>query len=939
MKKLLIITAIFLFASVFALAQYSTDWIRPAETTQKTGVMIARDNQDNAIATGYWTSNNMYTRKYNKFGVLQWESISASGIAGNYEKPLWVTTDNSNNVFVAGYRYAGTSTPTAVAIIVLKYSPDGVELWKQVISPVNYLAGMNLRCEVDNNGNLYVGATGVGALPGFALIKFDTNGNMLFTQNSDANAPGLFRSMRLKGNKIVLSASSAVGGNPSVAQIAVWDTTGNLLWTAGLLGRGGHDVEIDDAANVYLLTGYDNQVTASSAMDIVIYKFDPSGTQLWKKDFDFGGSDFPTRLIFAGDKLSIIGYGTIGASYFDWLTFQINTAGTMLWNTRYNETSGNDEVPYFISAKANGDVFVTGKGGPMFTQLGSQYLRMITLKYDNTGLRKWVDSTNIYSGWGYASTLASDNSLYVLSSTAMTAFHFLDHTGAGPCNIPTGVNVANIANTFATFSWTAVPNATLYHVRYKPVSSSTWNIVSYDLTSINIFGLYAGTTYEYAVEAICGNGPTGYSTTQTFTTTGTAICTSAGQSQAQEYLAQVLLQNGFNNYSGNNNGYGDFTNIVAPLTQNQLVQGYLSGLVPYPEYEYYSIWIDYNHDNDFDDPGEEVVTIYSDLTGLIAFNFTVPSNAPLGPTRMRVVMSHDAPATPCGNYTRGETEDYTVLINDNSTVPPAVPAGLNVFNITNSSGTFSWTPDATAYSYNLRYKKSTETTWTIAPVNTNSITIPGLSANTYYDYACEAMGSAGRSGYGATQDFTTLGGPLPVNGIEISAKRQGANVLVSWSTRSEQNSAYFEVERSFDGIVFFTIGRVQAAGNSNDQRNYSYLDLNAENRLIYYRLKMVDFDAAFKISPIRIVPKIAGQQDFSLFPNPATLNANLVLNEPAREALQLRMINQLGQVVLTKQIYKGTQLIKLDLQTISPGIYAVNITAPGLVWVNKLVVK
>jgi len=934
MKKPLTLTTVFLLASAISFAQYSTDWIRPAESTQKTGVMIARDNQDNAIVTGYWISNNTYTRKYNKFGVLQWEAISASGIAGNYERPFWVTTDNSNNIFVAGYRYGGTSSP--IAVVVLKYSPDGNQLWKKIIEPVNFLAGMNLRCEADNNGNLYVGATGVGVLPGFALIKFDTNGNILFTQNSDANAPKYFTSMRLKGDKIALSATS---GDPNIATVAVWDTTGVFLWTAGVQGRGGQDVEMDDAGNVYLLTGFFNQVTATSAMDVEIYKFNSSGTQLWKKDFDFGGTELPSRFTLVAGKLSVIAQGTtISSPYFDWVTLQTDTDGNMLWNARYNGSPANDEIPYFIAAKTNGEVFVTGKGGPSPDPNNLSFLRMITLKYSNTGVQQWIDSTNIYSGWGYACTLASDNSLYALSGTAMTAFHFLDYTGTGPCNIPTGITVANIANTFATFSWTAVPNATLYHVRYKPVTASTWNVVSYNLTSINIFELFAGTAYEYAVEAICGNGPTGYSATQTFTTTGTAMCTSAGQSQAQEYLAQVWLLNGFNNYSGNNNGYGDFTNIVAPLNRNQLVQGYLSGLVPYPEYEYYGIWIDYNHDNDFNDAGEDVAALYTDFTGLITFNFTVPANAPLGTARMRIVMSHESPATSCGAFARGETEDYTVVINDNSTVPPAVPTGLNVFNVTNSSAAFSWTADSTASSYNLRYKRFTETTWTVAPVSTTSISIPGLSAITDYDYACETVGSAGRSGYSATQTFTT-GSVLPINGIDINAKRQGGNVLLNWSTQSEHNSAYFEVERSFDGLVFFTIGRVQAAGNSNGQQNYSYLDLNAENRLIYYRLKMVDIDAAFKISPIRVVPKIAGLQEFLLFPNPATINANLVLNEPAKEELQLRMINQLGQVVLNKQISKGSQLIKLDLQTLSPGIYAVSLTAPGLVWINKLIVK
>ncbi|MFZ1370224.1 MAG: GEVED domain-containing protein [Ferruginibacter sp.] len=935
MKRFKITMAFILLLSANLFAQYSTDWIRPAESYQKTGVMIARDNQDNVIATGFWTSNNTFTRKYNKFGVLQWESVSASGIAGNYERPLWVTTDINNNVFVAGYRYAGSSTP--IAVIVLKYSPDGVQLWKQVISPVNYLVGMSLRCEVDNNGNLYVGATGIGALPGFALIKFDTNGNILFTQHSDAHAPKYFTSMRIKGNKIALSATA---GDPNIATVAVWDTTGSFIWSAGVQGRGGQDVELDDAGNVYLLTGFFNQVTASSAMDVEIYKFNPAGTQLWKKDFDFGGTELPARFTLVAGKLSIISQGTINASYFDWVTLQLDTDGNMLWNTRYNGTSGNDEIPYFIAAKANGEVFVTGKGGPSPDPNNLSYLRMITLKYSNTGVEKWVDSTNIYSGWGYACTLASDSSLYVLSGTAMTVFHFLDHTGTGSCDIPTGANVANIANTFATFSWTPVAGATLYHVRYKPTTANTWSVVSYNLTTLNIFGLYAGTTYEYAVEAICSNGPSGYSATQTFTTTGTAVCASAGQSQAQEYLAQVWLTGGFNNYSGNNNGYGDYTNIVAPFTRGQLVQGYLSGLVPYPEYEYYSIWIDFNHDNDFMDAGEDLVTLYTDFTGLIAFNFTVPATAPLGTARMRVIMSHDSPPTPCGAYARGETEDYTVVISDTSTVPPAIPAGLNVDNITNASARIYWTPDSTAASYNLRYKKLTETTWTIASVNDTAITIPGLSAITDYDYACESVSSIGRSGYTATQTFTTAGGPLPVNGLDISAKRQDAHVLVSWTTKSEQNSARFDIERSDDGTNFIKIGQVLAAGFSTNLRSYLYTDMNAAKSLLFYRLKMVDADGSYKLSPVRIVTKAGGnKQDFLLYPNPAISYVHIALTEAASKELQVQVTNQLGQMVKTTRISAGTQLIKLDVSALPKGIYAVRITGDQVATVKKLMIR
>ncbi|MFZ1263703.1 MAG: GEVED domain-containing protein [Chitinophagaceae bacterium] len=659
MKKAITTLTILLAIAGNLLAQYSIDWVRPADNIQKTGVMITRDNSDNAIVTGYITSNNIYTRKYDKFGVLQWEKISTSGIAGNYERPVWVNTDNSNNVFVAGYRYSGTSQIYPNALVVLKYNAAGTLLWKNNIT-ISALKPINLRGEVDNYGNLYIGAAGSSSPSGFLLYKFSSSGTLIFSKTSTANAPNGFGSMRLKGNKIVMTGSS---GNRSAAPVIAWDLSGNILWTASFLGRGGVDAEIDGSGNVYMLTSYSNQVSISSGEDISVYKLNKRGKQVWKKSYHFGGTDNPTRFTLVADKLSVIGYSSINASYFDWITFQTDIDGTMLWNTRYNETTTNDEIPAFIAAKANGEVFVTGKGGPVvMSPTGSSFLRLITLKYDKAGTRKWVDSVNINGGFGIACTLASDSSLFVLSHANMTAYHLLDQINTGICSIPTGLTVANITATSADFSWSAVSGALLYHLRYKPTLATTWTVVSTNNPAVTVTNLTAGTAYEYAVEAVCNSGPSGYSTTQTFSTSGTGYCTTGGQSQALEYLNFVWI-GGIMNSTGIDNGYGDYTNLSTTFTQGQLVNGYLSGRVPYPEFENYYIWIDFNHDNDFTDPGEQVVSLYSDFTGWIAVNFTVPANAPLGQTRMRITQSSGAAPSPCGVYARGETEDYTVIIN------------------------------------------------------------------------------------------------------------------------------------------------------------------------------------------------------------------------------------------------------------------------------------
>src|SRR6476620_3042737 len=664
MKKTIILIGYLVMVSVNLFANYSTDWIKPADNYLKSGSMIVRDNADNLIVTGYIQAQNIYTRKYDKFGTLMWESIDSSGIHSNYEKPGWVNCDKNKNIYVVGYRYSwGSSWEYPNAVVVLKYNPSGTLLWKQNID-LSYVVGsstvlaFNLKSEVDDNGNLYIGTAGTSP-SGFVLLKLNPAGTVLVNTTKNLSTIHGFASMRLKGNMVILTGTASY--NKDVAIVA-WDTAGTFLWSKVLTGFSGKDVEIDNSGNAYILTTYPNQVSSTSGNDVVIYKFNSAGAQTWKKNYDFGGEEIATRFTLVANKLSVIAYGSINDSYLDWITFQINTGGTILWNARYNGTTGNDEQPYFLAAKANGEVFVTGKGGPMFTQPnGSSYLRMLTLKYSNTGIVKWVDSLNIYSGWGIACTIAGDSSLFVLSGTNMTAFHFLDHTGTGSCGIPSGLNTTNVMNTSATFSWTPVAGAYLYHLRFKTIAAVDWTTVSTDLNSINIKTLTAGTSYNYGVEAVCSSGPSGYSASQSFTTTGTGYCTTAGQSTSLEYLTFVWI-GAIQNVSVSNNGYGDFTNLSTPLTQGSTINGYLTATLPFGLSEYYRIWIDYNHDNDFTDAGEMAVDISSMNLGYIPINFNVPGNAITGTTRMRITMRFDNPPSPCGIYAQGETEDYTVNI-------------------------------------------------------------------------------------------------------------------------------------------------------------------------------------------------------------------------------------------------------------------------------------
>ena len=277
MKKLLPLT-IALLSGLYSIAQsYSVDWLRTADSYLKSGAMLARDNADNVVVAGQAVTSSIYTQKYDKFGNLQWERSSSSGIQSNYETASWVNTDAQNNVYVTGFRYtySGTQAPYYYpnAIIVLKYDPAGNLQWKFILEgsygitiPYSYSA-LRFRSELDANGNLYVGTSGNitgNATQGFVLVKLNPQGNMVWNRTSTAGSAGGFLSMRLKNDQVVLTGSSAAYfGNVATA---MFDTSGNEKWRATTTERGGQDVELDDLGNAYILTGNYNEVSPTSGL-------------------------------------------------------------------------------------------------------------------------------------------------------------------------------------------------------------------------------------------------------------------------------------------------------------------------------------------------------------------------------------------------------------------------------------------------------------------------------------------------------------------------------------------------------------------------------------------------------------------------------------------------------------------------------------------------
>jgi len=149
-------------------------------------------------------------------------------------------------------------------------------------------------------------------------------------------------------------------------------------------------------------------------------------------------------------------------------------------------------------------------------------------------------------------------------------------------------------------------------------------------------------------------------------------CTSSSEEPWQEYISNVQFSN-LNNPS-------EKANYSNHLTQTAVVsrgEGYSISLTPgfsWQHYnEYFTIWIDWNQDNDFSDTNEQVYSgnlpagINGTPTNPLVGVVNVPDNALLGTTRMRIVMQRDQAPESCGDYIFGETEDYTISVIDGET--------------------------------------------------------------------------------------------------------------------------------------------------------------------------------------------------------------------------------------------------------------------------------
>ncbi len=180
--------------------------------------------------------------------------------------------------------------------------------------------------------------------------------------------------------------------------------------------------------------------------------------------------------------------------------------------------------------------------------------------------------------------------------------------------------------------------------------------------------------------------------------------------------------------------------------------------------------------------------------------------------------------------------------------------------------------------------------------------------------------------------------------IDLTGHLTSERIALNWNISTGLQPQYFDVQRSFDGIHFTAINRLEFVNGDVVRNKYSYVESPAhwENvNQVFYRIRAVMPDnSAIYSSTIRI-PLNQGQTGMvKIWPNPVKDMVQIQITATRNTQAQLSIFNASGELVYNgqKSMQSGVNLFSLDILREQPrGFYFARVTMDGNTYYEKLV--
>ena len=212
-----------------------------------------------------------------------------------------------------------------------------------------------------------------------------------------------------------------------------------------------------------------------------------------------------------------------------------------------------------------------------------------------------------------------------------------------------------------------------------------------------------------------------------------------------------------------------------------------------------------------------------------------------------------------------------------------------------------------------------------------NIYVNGIAANTEFNLSGLTVGQKyfllidGNGGISSTFYIEGLNGCevcntlLPIELQSFTSECMGNYVKVTWTTATEINNNYFELEKSLDAIHWERISKILGTGNSNNPIEYFWDDktynTSTEN---YYRLKQVDFNGKETYS--KIISSFCNNElskNHTVYFNKISQEINI--NFQKEESLEFTLYNSFGELILNGVLQDINS--KISLNGLTNGFY------------------
>ena len=392
------------------------------------GTVVKADPEGNTYVTGYvemaGRGNDFVTIKYSPAGTPLW-TVTYDGPASADDFPVALAVDSTGNVIVTG---SSKGSGTGLDFATIKYDPNGNVLWTaRYNGPGINKDDVPAALSVDLLGNVYVtGSAKVGDKWGFATVQYDPDGNQLwavrYTGGNLSDDEAVALTVDAGGSVYVAGKSKGPGSDFDYATVK-YDALGNLIWAARYIGPGNSpdvpaQVAVDADGNVHV-TG--TSKGNNSDFDYATVKYDAHGRQLWLVRYNGlkNKADRATSLALdPSGNVIVTGTSTGIEGDLDYLTIEYSPEGIKLWEARYNGPADGDDLPQALAADNAGNVYVTGGSPGLGTK--SDYA---TVKYSADGQKLWearYDGPDNAEDVARALVLDGDNNVVVTGESKGT---------------------------------------------------------------------------------------------------------------------------------------------------------------------------------------------------------------------------------------------------------------------------------------------------------------------------------------------------------------------------------------------------------------------------------------------------------------------------------------------------------------------------------------